>query len=347
MYYAVRQPDFTVRQTQLIEQLERLYHNAFGEDCDPIDEYEFNAFTGSTPVQFLDGQGERAMELNRKELGTVDFSQYSTTAKRCCYISQSAWPQKAVVHTLHLYPVQDITNDERNGSFYLEVQYDDYKKPILRVFEDYSVICAPLNYLSKYDTVQKLADLLHSYAYQGYSGHRRQLEEAMRKDNGYVNLADIRIAELVGEPAEYVDKLKQFRQRKVEQRQQEQQAAEQLREQEKVLHFEARKKELQDMVESAKDVIRKGGTIKNALVYVPQSVETGLNTTLILFLMKQSQINVPLKTQGWINNALLSADFVEQKCKRLILKRNAAKSKVIFQYLEQLAAAVCAEETAA
>lgn len=79
--------------------------------------------------------------------------------------------------------------------------------------------------------------------------------------------------------------------------------------------------------------------MKNTDVYVPRTADEGLDTSLMLYLLHQ--INVPLRTQGWINHALLSADFVDQGCTLLRHFRGSKTSKVIFQYMEQLATAVC------
>ena len=63
---------------------------------------------------------------------------------------------------------------------------------------------------------------------------------------------------------------------------------------------------------------------------------------IVLCLMKKYNINVPLKTQGWINSKLVAVEFDERKGTKVwFYKDKGCKcSESVYRYLDELKDAV-------
>ena len=72
--------------------------------------------------------------------------------------------------------------------------------------------------------------------------------------------------------------------------------------------------EKEKAVGAALQIIRSGGTLKNDTLCYYKDDGSFIETSLILYLMREYHIDVPLRTQGWIKERLASATVQEDFC---------------------------------
>ena len=72
--------------------------------------------------------------------------------------------------------------------------------------------------------------------------------------------------------------------------------------------------EKEKAVGAALQIIRSGGTLKNDTLCYYKDDGSFVETSLILYLMREYHVNVPLRTQGWIKERLASATVQEDFC---------------------------------
>ena len=72
--------------------------------------------------------------------------------------------------------------------------------------------------------------------------------------------------------------------------------------------------EKEKAVDAALQIIRSGGTLKNDTLCYYKDDGSFVETSLILYLMREYHIDVPLRTQGWIKERLASATVQEDFC---------------------------------
>ena len=72
--------------------------------------------------------------------------------------------------------------------------------------------------------------------------------------------------------------------------------------------------EKETIVAAALQTIRSGGTLRNEPIRYYKDDGTLVETSLILYLMREYHINVPIRTQGWIKERLATANVQEDFC---------------------------------
>ena len=95
-------------------------------------------------------------------------------------------------------------------------------------------------------------------------------------------------------------------------------------------------------VADAVQIIRTGGVLKNDKVYFYQSQYDFKAYSIINYLMRQFGVNVPLRTQGWINEKLTSITIKDGRCDELRFMRvkGCRCSEKVFECLGALVDAV-------
>lgn len=96
------------------------------------------------------------------------------------------------------------------------------------------------------------------------------------------------------------------------------------------------------VVSEALRIIRKGGTLKNQTIRFYRSRHDSSSYTIINYLMQQYQVDVPLRTQGWINEKLVDATIRDGKCEHLQYRRSKGGrgSRKFFECMDALIRAV-------
>ena len=91
-------------------------------------------------------------------------------------------------------------------------------------------------------------------------------------------------------------------------------------------------------VTDAIQVIRSGGILNNDQVTFYRSRYDASSYSIVLHLMRKYSIDVPLRTQGWINGKLVSATIKDGRCGhvKFLRSRKGRCSETIFTYMDKL-----------
>lgn len=111
-------------------------------------------------------------------------------------------------------------------------------------------------------------------------------------------------------------------------------------------YCEERNRLAEDQVQDAIRIIRGGGVLQNDTVEFYRSRHDSSACSIILCLMRRYQVDVPLRTQGWINNKLASATIADGRCSHLRFwgrKRDRASRRFV-DCMNTLTRAVLAEQ---
>ena len=115
----------------------------------------------------------------------------------------------------------------------------------------------------------------------------------------------------------------------------------QIAEQERA-HRQAVNAEKKTIVAAALQTIRSGGTLRNEPIRYYRDDGTLVETSLILYLMREYRINVPIRTQGWIKDRLATANVQEDFCGSVTYyrARKSQCSQKFFDCMQELITAV-------
>ena len=107
-----------------------------------------------------------------------------------------------------------------------------------------------------------------------------------------------------------------------------------------------RNRQAQQQVQDAIRTIREGGVLQNDTVEFYRSRYDSSACSIFLYLMRRYQVDVPLRTQGWINNKLAAATIADGRCSHLQFwghGRNRASRRFV-DCMNKLTRAVLAEQ---
>ena len=82
-------------------------------------------------------------------------------------------------------------------------------------------------------------------------------------------------------------------------------------------YCEERNRLAEEQVQDAIRIIREGGVLQNDTVEFYRSRHDSSTCSIVLCLMRRYQVDVPLRTQGWINNKLAAATIADVRCSHL------------------------------
>ena len=82
-------------------------------------------------------------------------------------------------------------------------------------------------------------------------------------------------------------------------------------------YCEERNQRAEQQVQEALRVIREGGVLQNDTVEFYRSRHDSSACSIVLYLMRQYQVDVPLRTQGWITSKLAAATIADGRCSHL------------------------------
>lgn len=105
-----------------------------------------------------------------------------------------------------------------------------------------------------------------------------------------------------------------------------------------------RNRQTEQQVQEALRVIREGGVLHNDTVEFYRSRYDSSASSIILYLMRRYQVDVPLRTQGWINERLANATITDGRCSRVQFRGNKRSkcSSRFFDCMNELIHAVAA-----
>lgn len=105
---------------------------------------------------------------------------------------------------------------------------------------------------------------------------------------------------------------------------------------------EEQNEKAEQMVSAAIQVIRNGGVLENEAVKFYRSRCDSSTYSIVNYLMRLYKVDVPLRTQGWINDKLSSATIRDGKCTslRYLRVKNGRASQKFFECMDALIQAV-------
>lgn len=105
-----------------------------------------------------------------------------------------------------------------------------------------------------------------------------------------------------------------------------------------------RNRQAEQQVQDALRVIREGGVLRNDTVEFYRGRYDSSASSIFLYLMRQYQVEVPLRTQGWINERLTDATITDGRCSRVQFRGNKRSkcSSRFFDCMDELIRAVAA-----
>lgn len=91
-------------------------------------------------------------------------------------------------------------------------------------------------------------------------------------------------------------------------------------------------------ISAALQIIRNGGVLQNTIVQFYDSKYSTRSYSIVNCLMRQYHIDVPLRTQGWINDRLSSATIQDGRCVslRFLRSKNGRGSQKFFECMDAL-----------
>ena len=103
-------------------------------------------------------------------------------------------------------------------------------------------------------------------------------------------------------------------------------------------------RQAEQQVQDALRVIREGGVLQNDTVEFYRSRYDSSACSIILYLMRQYQVEVPLRTQGWIAQKLANTTITDGRCSQLQFRGNKRSkcSSRFFDCMNELIHAVAA-----
>jgi len=165
------------------------------------------------------------------------------------------------------------------------------------------------------------------------------------KENGGETWPDFSGAAVLGELDACVELSKTYQARREAKRQKAHQAEIMKRQ----VRAREGNKETEAKIQAALEILRHGGTLENERIKVYTLTEDdckGSEYSIINHLMRLFGIKTPLRTQGWINDKLISVTIFDGRCSggSYYRRKGGTCSKTFFNYMNDLIAAAFAQQ---
>jgi len=251
-------------------------------------------------------------------------------SRKCLYIKDN----KAVVGNKELTCIADIINDEAYKNLYIEKT----DKQDVGVYIDLGIAHVYIRTMAQNTTSEDFKYYLGSLT--NYTLQMALENVYNRKNtNQFVNVADIKLIELSGASEQEVQELIDYRQNWYDRKAKEDQEKKLKIELEDKEYIDAKNKIVDDLVMQAEQAIINNQEVKNKDVTIYKSRYESNDTSLILHMMKLYEIKIPIKTQGWINQALANIFYEEDNGDGKVsysYYKSSANSNVFRKYLNEL-----------
>ena len=224
------------------------------------------------------------------KIGEVDFDTMEYVKKKCITYGKDGLikPYKT------LYSVENFMHNDKYHNLYVEI-LKGKEKTMYQLWEDIQVICIGQGYFSGEMEIDTLAEKLEHYSYLGVSGFYKRLDELEREGHTISRLF-IEVCALLGN-TELAKHYTECRERRIQEKEAEESAEYEAR---KRAEEEEHRAKIEKAIEDAENTIRLKRTLHN---------DKFEGKTIVLYLLQKYEVKVPLKTQGWINNALAQIYF--------------------------------------
>jgi len=258
------------------------------------------------------------------EIRNINFNILEPVRKKCITFAKDG--NTVVKPYKTLYNVEQITHNTEHCNLYFEVVKgkESWEEDSFCLWDDLGNSCIRINWMPRYWTIKEFEEKLHNWKYFGTDGFFKRLK--VSEENGYhINKADIEMCAVLGN-MELAKHYMQYREKQIRRQEEKRQAEIAEREAKEREEKEKHSTEVQKTILEAENIIRTQGTLYN------KEFE---GKTIVLYLLKKYGVNVPIKTQGWINNALAKVWFQDGKITYSYYK-SSRNSTVFYRYLKEL-----------
>ena len=242
-----------------------------------------------------------------------------------------------IIKNVDMYSLQEVTQNEKYKNIYF-FEYQDQYNNELWFYDNFNFVSrfiGDINIMKEYDIFMNQLDKYIDDGLIGYDNFKKSIIESMN-NNYFISNETIKIFELAGETQNFIQQLKDYRiefYRLKEKREQKEREIKLKKEQEKI---QEEKEKINKHIIETENKILQGEKVVNTRIYIKNSNNEEIETSLILHLMKENNIEIPLKTQGWINKALYSI-FTGEDGIYTYNYYNTSKNSTVFQkYLTEL-----------
>lgn len=265
------------------------------------------------------------------KLKDFTFKKLETARVKCLGFAKDG--QSVVSRWKDLYPLELVTDDAEMKGFYLELLEEKYYTDYV-LWNDCGGHFAvkyrvPLN--EEYTISELLMIAKGMLEFKGTDGYKKLLRQKEEKGS-FISNADIASMMQLGE-TELAKRYCGYREEYLAKKEEAKREEEARRQAARKAEEEERKKALEAKIAEAENRIRMKKRLEN------EELEDGRH--IVLYLMKKYGINVPLKTQGWINNKLASVIFEDDGISLQFYRQKGCKcSQSVYHYLGLLKTAV-------
>lgn len=258
------------------------------------------------------------------EFKEIDFNSLELVRKQCITFAKDG--NTVVKPYKTLYNMEQITHDPAHEKLYVEVVKgkNSWEEDSYCLFEDLGKIYNKVNWIHRWWTLEEFTEKIGKYEYLGKDGLFKRLK--VSEDNGYyINKVDIELCIIFGE-IELAKHYTEYREKRRVAQEAKRQAEIAEREAMEKAEEEKRLAEIEKTISEAENTIRTQGTLNNVKFE---------GSTIILYLLKKHGVNVPLKTQGWVNKALAKVMYCDGKI-AYSYYNTSRNSTVFYRYLKEL-----------
>ena len=264
------------------------------------------------------------LEQDAKELAKQN-------SKKCLYIKDN----KAVVRNKELISIAELINDESYKNLYIKKCVTENKNA--SVYIDLGIVCVYIRTMAN-NTSTLTEDI--KYYLNDVTNYTLDMALAniynRKNNNQFINVVDIKLVELSGASEQEVQGLIDYRQEWYDRKVKEDQIKKSKQEQEDKEYTDSKNKIVDELVSQAEQAIINNQKVNNKEITIYKSRYESNDTSLILHMMKLYEIKVPLKTQGWIKQALASIFYdVEDGKISYTYYKSSSNSNVFRKYLNE------------
>lgn len=264
------------------------------------------------------------MIMNNCRICDIDFDGMMVEKKKCIAYTKNS--NSIIKQYKNMYSLEALANNNKYKNFYIEISQNKYGTMFYSLYQEITDknICVMLYSINEYETFLEMLEECDKSEKISKETFLKSLSNNESKKLE-IRLLDIELCRIFDEAllAEHYLKYRLEFLKAQKERWQKQQAEWEAR---KKVEEEQRKAKVEKNVQAAIQILKDKKELKNF------DIE---GTTIILYLMKKFNINVPLKTQGWINNALIKIYWTGDKPSYSYY--SSSKNSTVFnRYLNEL-----------
>jgi hypothetical protein len=268
----------------------------------------------------------------KQEQKQEQHEQKEESSKKCLYIKDN----KAIVRTKELHSFSSLVNDESYHNIYYEKIDTNYGL----LYIDFGFICYHIKRGFYFDRSSEELKENHNHLLNITLQDFKNYIMKSLDNNCFINVAEIKLMELAGEPLELIEKLKEHRENYIKRKEEQDKLEEQERQEKETQYVNEKNSIANTQVQEVIQKIKNKQEVKNDdITFYKSNRYNSTTTSIFLHLFRLYNIKVPLKTQGWIKEALATVRYTHKEdggCWMYDYYSKSKNSTVFYEYLQKL-----------